>query len=280
MNTMSLLDGYSLEMTAKDRPGLSAAAPSIPPGTRVNVTFLPTEDQDARLAACRAVTALGFVPVPHIVARRTASLDDLDATLGALEATRAIRSVFVVGGDPTTPEGPFHEALQLIRSGSLERHGVRNVAISGYPEGHPAIAETNLWTSLESKIAATHEHGLVGSITTQFSFDSDSVLHWIEAVRARGIDEEIRVGVPGPAGVGRLMKYARRFGVASSAGIVKKYGLSLGNLVGTAGPDRFVNGFAEQYNAQRHGEIRLHFYTFGDLVATGSWVQGFRSSEH
>ncbi|MEF9906894.1 hypothetical protein [Streptomyces sp. P9-A2] len=56
----------------------------------------------------------------------------------------------------------------------------------------------------------------------------------------------VRVGVPGPAGVRRLLRYAARFGIGTSVGIAKKYGLSLTNLVSTAGPDRFIHALAER----------------------------------
>ena len=101
---------------------------------------------------------------------------------------------------------------------------------------------------------------------------------WIEAVRDRGIDSTIRVGTPGPAGIKRLLGFARRFGVGANAMIVKKYGFSLTNLMGTAGPDRFVTDLsallAETAPTSRcrtahdpaAGPVKLHFYTFGGLL--------------
>ena len=55
-----------------------------------------------------------------------------------------------------------------------------------------------------------------------------------------GSTRTIRVGTPGPAGIKRLLGFARRFGIGANAMIVKKYGFSLTNLMGTAGPDKFV----------------------------------------
>ncbi|HST72510.1 MAG TPA: methylenetetrahydrofolate reductase, partial [Kocuria rosea] len=48
---LRLLSDYSLEMTGKDVPALEEAAPVIPPGTRINVTFLANEDLAMRVAA-------------------------------------------------------------------------------------------------------------------------------------------------------------------------------------------------------------------------------------
>lgn len=129
----ALLEDFSLEMTGKDVPGLAAARSTIPQGTRVNVTFLGNEDLGMRLAAARAVNQSGFVPVPHIAARRLASADALRTFLAALQQAEASANVFVVGGDPPKPEGPYEDALGVIRSGLLPAYGVRHVGISGYP---------------------------------------------------------------------------------------------------------------------------------------------------
>ena len=69
---------YSLEMTGKDVPGLHEAQDVIPQGTRVNVTFLGNEDLEMRVAAAKAVKEAGFIPIPHISARRLSSQAQLE----------------------------------------------------------------------------------------------------------------------------------------------------------------------------------------------------------
>lgn len=273
-----LLADFSLEMTGKDVDALREAAGSLIPGTRINVTFLGNEDQDMRVTAARAVRESGFVPVPHISARRLQSEAVLDEFLSALEQARANENVFVIGGDPETPQGPFAEALAVITSGALERHGVRRVSIAGYPEGHPDIDEATLWSALSAKATALTERGLAGDIVTQFGFDVDPVINWIEAVRDRGIDMPIRIGVPGPAGVRRLLAYAKRFGIGTGTTIARKYGLSLTNLMSTAGPDRFLTALSAAYDPRRHGRVHTHFYTFGGLETTAEWIEAYLAS--
>ncbi|MFG2953667.1 methylenetetrahydrofolate reductase [Streptomyces sp. NPDC048291] len=272
----SLLEDFSLEMTGKDVPKLEEARDTIPQGTRINVTFLGNEDLRMRLDAARTVKRLGFVPVPHFSARRLGSRADFEQFLTGLRTDGTCDNVFAVGGDPARPEGPYEDSLSLIESGLLQEYGVRHVGIGGYPEGHPAIPGDVLWSVLRDKDAALAAQGLDGSVITQFGFDVDPVLTWIERVRAEGIALPVRIGVPGPAGVRRLMGYAARFGVGTSASIAKKYGLSLTNLMGTAGPDRFLHALAEGYDPARHGEVKIHFYTFGGLKATSEWINRFR----
>ncbi|WP_051741713.1 methylenetetrahydrofolate reductase [Streptomyces xylophagus] len=272
----SLLEDFSLEMTGKDVPKLEEARHFIPQGTRINVTFLGNENLGMRLEASRAVKRLGFVPVPHISARRLGSQADFEEFLAGLRADGTCANVFTVGGDPTRPEGPYEDSLALIETGLLREYGVRHVSISGYPEGHPDIAGDALWSALREKSASIAEQELDGSVITQFGFDVDPVLAWLEKVRAEGITLPVRIGVPGPAGVRRLMSYATRFGVGTSASIAKKYGLSITNLMGTAGPDKFLRALADGYDPARHGDIKIHFYTFGGLRATSEWIAQFR----
>jgi methylenetetrahydrofolate reductase (NADPH) len=272
----SLLDDFSLEMSGKDQSALREAQPVIPEDTLINVTFLGNETLDLRVSAARSARECGFRPVPHIAARRLQSDKHLKEFLSRLQDVGANERVFAVGGDPSTPEGPYEDSLSVIRSGILADHGVKHVSISGYPEGHPDISSDRLWAALTGKYAALTEQGLDLTILTQFGFDADPVVRWITQVRDRGIEAPIRIGVPGPAGVKRLLAFAARFGVASSASVIKKYGLSLTNLFGTAGPDRFIRALAEQVDGKGLGQIGLHFYAFGGLHPTGEWIRNFR----
>ena len=288
---LALVNGYSLEMTGKDVPGLLEAKDSIPAGTKINVTFLGNEDLEMRVAAAKAVRELGFVPVPHISARRLASRKQLEEFLSRLQDVGATEHVFVVGGDPTIPEGPYEDSYDVIRTGLLLDYGVKEVSIAGYPEGHPDISDEALWRALDEKSLSLAQQGLDATILTQFAFDTDPVLAWIDAVRVRGINSTIRIGTPGPAGIKRLLGFARRFGIGANAMIVKKYGFSLTNLMGTAGPDTFVTDLSalladapgrsasDARSSADSESVKVHFYTFGGLLDTSEWARTYVASQ-
>lgn len=273
-----ILQDCSVEMTAKDSPELAQAAAILQPGSRVNLTYLGGETLEMRIAAVDALVAAGLAPVPHIAARRVESPEQLAEYLGALGARGASQSVFLVAGDPPTPKGPFADSLELLRTGMLPERGVREVSFAGYPDGHPDIPDDVLWRSLLAKLAVAGEQGLSAGVVTQFGFDADAVLLWIERAREAGVSCDIRIGVPGPAGIRRLLAFASRFGVGSSMSVARKYGFSLTNLLGTAGPDRFVTAVSERVDPARHGEVRVHFYTFGGLAATAQWITDAREA--
>ena len=264
-------DGYSLEMTAKDIAGLTEAAPLIAPGTPVAVTFLPGEEPQARVEAAKAVRALGFEPMPHFSARRIPSREAFEDYLQAVVREAGVRRCFVIAGDPPTPEGPFADSTSMIDTGAFERAGIQAIGIGGHTEGHPNMTEQQCWDVLASKSANIQERGMAPLIVTQFAFDADGLLRWLKELRARGLDAPVRLGVPGPAGIKTLLRFASRCGVGASASVMAKYGLSITNLLGSAGPDKLVDALAAGLGPE-HGPVRLHFYPFGGLKRTAEWI--------
>ena len=125
--------------------------------------------------------------------------------------------MLAIGGDPTVPLGPYEDSLALIESGMLQQYGVKHVSIGGYPDGHPDIPADALWSALERKSAALAKLDLPGAVLTQVEFDVDRVLGWLAEVRERGVELPVRVGVPGPTSIKRLLGFASRLGVSTSA---------------------------------------------------------------
>jgi methylenetetrahydrofolate reductase (NADPH) len=267
-------DGFSLEMTAKDEASLRDAARLIPAETPIAVTYLPGEEVDARVAATIAVRELGFEPMPHFSARRITSEDDFEAYLKAVVEKAGVRRCFIVAGDPPEPQGPYFDTMALIATGAFERAGIQAIGIGGHPEGHPNMSEAECWAVLQTKVREIESRGMAPLVVTQFGFDPDAFLVWLKELRARGIMCPVRIGIPGPAGIKRLLAFAARCGVGASASVMKKYGVSITNLLGTAGPDKLVDAFANGLG-EAHGRVRLHFYPFGGLTKTLEWINEY-----
>jgi methylenetetrahydrofolate reductase (NADPH) len=267
----NMVDGYSLEMTAKDLDSLHAVAPELRPATPIAVTFLPGEECTARLAAIKLVRDLGFEPMPHFSARRIQSTAEFEDYLTAATEQAGVRRCFVVAGDPAEPQGPYRDSSALIASGAFERCGITAIGVGGHPEGHPNMTDEQRWRALAAKCADIISRGMAPLIVTQFSFDAKPVLDWLKDLRLRGIDAPVRLGVPGPAGIKTLMKFAARCGVGASTAVLAKYGISIGKLLGSAGPDKLVDALAQGLGPE-HGPVRLHFYPFGGLEKTVAWI--------
>lgn len=272
----NMVDGYSLEMTAKETEGLREAAALIRPGTQIAVTFLPGEEIAQRVEAAVLVRELGFEPIVHLSARRITSEAELDQYLADITTKAGVKRVFIIAGDPPEPEGPYSDSLQIIETGLLEKHGIEIVGLGGHPEGHPNNTPAELWDWMERKVAAVRAHGMTPLVVTQFAFDDDAIIAWLAEMRERGIDVPVRLGVPGPAGIKRLLGFAKRCGVGASASVMKKYGISITNLIGSAGPDKLVESLRAGLD-ERHGRVRLHFYPFGALTASAEWINAYHA---
>jgi methylenetetrahydrofolate reductase (NADPH) len=272
-----MTDGFSLEITAKDVDGLRKAAPRIPQQTPIAITFLPGDDLEGRLSAAKAVRRLGFEPMPHFSARRLSSCEDFKLFLNRAVQEAGVKRCFVIAGDPAKSAGPFNDSLTLIQTGEFERAGVTAIGVGGHPEGHPNMSQEVCWDVLGIKCREIESRGMAPLIVTQFGFDPDAFLEWLKKLRERGIDSPVRIGVPGPAGIATLIRFAARCGVATSSAIMSKYGISLSKLIGSAGPDKLVDALADHLRPE-HGPTRLHFYPFGGLERTVTWINDYADS--
>jgi methylenetetrahydrofolate reductase (NADPH) len=270
-----LLDGFSIEATAKDRDTLRACAGDIAPGTLVAVPFLVGEPFAERLEALRSARELGFEPMPHFAARRVHSAAELDEQLSTAAAHAGVRSCLIIAGDAPEAEGPFLHSLDVISMGALERHGITQVGIGGHPDGHPHLTTEQGFEILGTKCAEITRRGMSPVILTQFAFDGSSMLTWLTDLRARGIDAPVRLGIPGPAGVKTLVRFAARCGVGASKSALAKYGISLGRLLGSSGPESLLGTIAGGLGPE-HGIVRLHFFPFGGIQNTVSWIRNFQ----
>lgn len=271
-----LLGDFSLEVAARDTPALVSVARRVVAGSIIAVPYLHRETDDTRLAALRAVRHGGFEPMPHLSARCIPSLARLESFVECAVAQAGITQCLVVAGDPSTPAGPFPDSLSLIETGVFERAGINAISVGGHPGGHPIMSITEQWEVLERKCRRIEQRGMAPSIVTQFAFDADIVLTWLQALRQRGIRHPVRVGVPGPASITVLARYAALCGVSACASMLSKYGISIGRLLGTAGPDRFVDRLAAGLT-EAHGDVRLHLFPFGGITQSVAWIEQYRS---
>lgn len=271
----AFINAFSLEVSAKTMPALRAEAARIAPGTTISIPYLANEDDDARLVAARTVRELGFEPMPHLSARRIGSRAALERFMERAASEAGVATCLLIAGDLSTPAGPYADSTSIIETGLLERCGIKVVAMGGHPEGHPVMNAEDRWRVLERKCQAIEARGMAPLIISQFGFDAGVVLAWLDALRARGISAPVLVGVPGPASIARLLRYAAMCGVGASASMLARYGISIGRLLGTAGPevfvDRLVNGLENT-----HGHVSPHLFPFGGIVPSLEWIEQYR----
>lgn len=269
---VSFMNGFSVEATRPKAADIEAMRRVVAPGTDVYLSAIPTRRVEEVIDQAKAVQAAGLSPVPHVAARNIASPAQLDALLGRLTSEAGVRKLLIIAGDRDEPAGPYIGAREVIESGLLQRHGIREISISGHPDGHPRLSTEALDRALAAKVEAAEQSGLTVGIVTQFSFDPEAVIAWLNRLRDMGYDIPVRVGMAGPTSITTLLRYAARCGVkASVAGASKQAGL-VKHLFSVSAPDGMVRSLAEAAAGGGLGDVAAHFFSFGGVDATARWA--------
>lgn len=270
------LQQLSLEITGKQIEKLPLLRQRLSPGTRVFIALIDPADVAAQLHAARELRQAGFETVPHIPARFIRDLDDLKSRIAAL-AEAGVGEMLVLGGGASHPVGIYDSAIRILETGVFEAHGIRRIGFAGHPEGNTDITRAHgegaLLEALKLKQAWLRAANIEGFIATQFLFEAEPVAQWARGLRAEGIDLPIHVGVPGPATIKTLVKYATMCGVGNSARFIRKQAMNITKLLTVNTPDEFVADLARLHIEQPElGIAGPHLYPFGGFDKLFDWV--------
>jgi methylenetetrahydrofolate reductase (NADPH) len=272
----AFLGRLSLEITAKHLDKLPLLQARLERGTRIFIALIDPADAHIQIEAAGAVRRAGFEPVPHLPARFVKDKDDLFARVDRLSAL-GVTEILVLGGGAPEPLGVYDAAIQLIETGVFESHGIRRLGLAGHPEGNPDIVKKHgagmLLEALKQKQASARARGLDAFIATQFLFEAEPVARWASDLRREGIDLPIHVGVPGPATIKTLAKYALMCGVGNSAKLIRRQALNVSKLLTVSAPDDFVEDLARiAAEEPALGIAAPHFYPFGGFDKLFDWL--------
>ena len=254
---------WSLEIVPRHAGNLG----KIPEWVReIYITMIPGDEIREVLEATRKVRKVGRIPVPHIAARGLESEEQFGHLLDSLEELGVDRLLFI-GGGVGDVQGPYDSVMDLFKTGLVEREAFREVGVAGHPEGNPSDPDAE--KNLLEKIHWANERKLPMRIVTQWSFNAQVINAWILDLREKGVENPIHIGIPGPATLKSLLRYAQVCGVRASTEVLIKQGFNLGKLVFVNKPDRMVSDI--------EGHQQLHLFPFGGLEKTSEWLEQHRS---
>jgi methylenetetrahydrofolate reductase (NADPH) len=248
--------------------GAEEQADHLPVDVKVAVTCSPTKGIESTLQLSERLLQRGFRVVPHIAARLVVDRAHLEEIVGWLDE-HGLREIHVIGGDAREPVGPYASAFQLLEAMSQLEHGIEEVGIGGYPEGHPLIDDEELDRALVDK------QPFASYIVSQLCFDAGAILGWISDICQRGIHLPVYVGLPGAVDRKKLLRVSLKVGVGDSLRFLKKQTGLVGMLLKPGGysPDELVERLAP-YAGDKHYDIAgLHLYTFNQVQSTEQWRQ-------
>jgi methylenetetrahydrofolate reductase (NADPH) len=265
---------WSIEVTPTGATKIESFRDCLQPETTVNVTFLPGSDPMDTIAVAQRLHNDGMKPVPHLAARSLKDADQLDTLLSAFVEKAGVKEVLVIGGGVDKPVGQFSDSMQVLSTGLIQRHGIRSIGVAGHPEGSPDISDDEIAEALAAKNALAVAEGLDLYIETQFCFEADIVLDWEKRVRAAGNQLPIRIGIPGPATIKTLFRFAQISGIGPSMRFISKQARNVAKLMTVQSPHLLLDGLAEGMANDSECLIRhFHYYPFGGFAKTAAYAQ-------
>lgn len=237
----------------------------LPQGATVSVTASPTKGMGATIDLTLELQDRGFDVIPHLSARLTTDRAELRQVLDRLDRAR-IERAFVVGGDVEEP-GEFFDGLALLEAMEELGHGLTEIGIPGYPEGHHIVDDATIERAVEDKLP------FASYITTQMCFTPDAIANWVQGLREDGVGLGVFIGIPGVAELARLLALSVRIGVGASARFLSHNKSLAGRLVRPGGysPDDLVIGLAPLLANPSANVVGLHIYTFNRVETTEQW---------
>jgi len=270
-----LCNTFSLEITPREARRIRCFTDHVAPGTSVYLTYLAGKPFSDTIEVARRLAGEYMRPIPHLAVRALRDERDLDEKLAELTGERAVDEVLLTGGSLRHPVGEFDATIQVLRTGCLERRGIRRVGVARDPEGNPDVSDEGLPQALKEKNGFAAETPMKLYLVSQFCFAPEPIVAWERQIRADGNQLPIRVGLPGLATPPKLLKFGVLCGVGPSLTALRR---QLGNVVrmattSTYHPDETLVGVARAALSDRESLIRgFHFFPFGSFGRTAAWA--------
>ena len=268
---------WSIEVTPTGATKIDSFAAVLAENTSVNVTFLPGTDPNETIAVAKRLSDEGMNAIPHIAARSLSDKDQLDGLLKRMTSEANVSEVLVIGGGVDKPVGAFDNTMQVLNTGLIQKHGISRIGVSGHPEGSPDIHDDALAQAIADKNAFAASEGLGLYMETQFCFDAAAVLAWERAIREAGNALPIRVGIPGPATIKTLFRFAQISGIGPSMRFIAKQARNVAKLMTVQSPHLLLAGLADGMasgtsDADNCLIQHFHYYPFGGFAKTAAYA--------
>ena len=215
-------------------------------------------------------------PAAHLTCV-AASKADVDAVARDYWSN-GVRHIVALRGDPHTGPGTPYEAhpegyktsTELVAG--LKTIGDFEISVSAYPEGHPEGSVDQDIAYLKAKVDAGASRAI-----TQFFFDNEIYLRYLDKVRAKGINIPIVPGIVPVQNFKQVAKFAKGTGASVPSWLAERFE----GLDDDPQTRRLVAATvaAEQVlDLVDHGVYNFHFYTMNraDLVYAICHLLGMR----
>ena len=274
----NFLDGFSIEVTPRAAAKIDNFAELIPKGTLIYIAHIEGTPIDEMVATAKKINEQGFSPMPHFPARIIKDKNVLQDWISKYKNEANVKNGLLIAGGANKPYGEYDSSIQLIESELFDKADFQNLHIAGHPEGSmdidPDGSTKNVDQALSWKNEFSKRTDAKMAITTQFSFDADSVIRWANNVKKSGIDIPIHIGIAGPAKLQTLLRYSIECGVGASIKIIQKRAMDLTKLLLPYKPTNIITELAtHKANNPLFNIEKVHFFPLGGIKQVSDFIK-------
>ena len=251
----------------------------IPFNSAVYITYLPNDTSSQVVDTAKKLTDEGFDVVPHLPARTIKNDAELESFIGNLSEKAGCNKILIIGGGGNQ-NGNINSSLDVLKTELLSKYQFIEVGLAGHPDGNRDIAEKELDKAIIEKNKFVKNADFKAYLITQFFFEASSLESWEKKLFLLGNELEIHAGIPGPATLKTLVTYATSCGIRNSLQFLSKQALNITKLARTRTPDKLVADLAYYKQENPNSKLtKLHFYAFGGIKKTSSWLEEITNSK-
>ena len=273
----NFLKGFSLEVTPRAAAKIENFSELIPKGTLVYIAHIEGTPIEEMVETAKKINDQGYSPMPHFPARIIKNEQVLQDWISQYKNEANVENALLIAGGSNKPYGDFDSSVQLIESELFDEAGFKNLHIAGHPEGNKDIDNDGTTRNIDKALSWKNEFSkrtdATMAITTQFCFDSETVINWANDIKNNGIDLPIHIGIAGPAKLQTLLKYSLECGVGASIKILQKRAMDLTKLLLPYKPTQILSELAEyKFDNPDFNVEKVHFFPLGGIKQVSKFV--------
>ena len=274
----NFLKDFSIEVTPKAALKIENFSDYLPSKTLIYIAHIEGTPIDDMVQTAKKITDQGFLAMPHFPARIIKNKNVLGEWITRYQSEAGVENALLIAGGSNKPYGEYDSSINLIESELFDKANFKRLHIAGHPEGSKDIdpdgSSKNVDEALSWKNQFSNRTDAYMAITTQFCFDSSSVIDWANSIKSSGIDLPIHIGIAGPAKLQTLLRYSIECGVGASIGIIQKRAKDLTKLLLPYKPTKILEELAEYKISNPEFNIeKVHFFPLGGVKMVSDFVK-------
>lgn len=270
----AFLKGYSIEVMPRTAEKVEDFRALLPKGTRVYIAHIDGTPIEDMVATARRIGAEGYDVMPHFPARIIRDKATLQDWVARYKDAGVKQGLLLAGG-VAQPVGDYATSMQLLESGAFD--GFKRLHVAGHPEGNKDIdpdgSDRMVMEAARWKSAFAERTDAQMAMATQFCFEAQPVIDWVNRLQAEGVKLPVHIGIAGPAKLQTLIKFAIACGVGPSLRVLQKRAMDVTKLLLPYEPTEVLEGLAAHKAANPgFGIEQVHFFPLGGIKTNAQWV--------